>query len=794
VDEPFDAGERYEDRGRIGLGGMAEIRRVFDRRLRRVVAMKVLRSDLAGTYRAAESFRAEAGIAGRLQHPGIVPIHDLGQLADGRPFLTMPEIRGRTFREVVAEVHAASERGEWGVGPTGIGFRRLIELLRQASETVAYAHRAGVVHRDLKPANLMVGDNGELLVLDWGIARSNDDTGDEPAIGGTPAYMAPEQSDLELPPTPRADVYALGAILHEILSGEPPYVGRTAFTVLRGAVGGLPRSPIAERTSLPVPEALVAVVERAIARDPAQRFADGGALAVALQRWLDGETRREEALVWVSRAIAHERELAMHTAAAAQSARAVAEAWADLEHGDATARQRAWDGEDALRLARGQAETAALRAELALNAAINTAPDFVRARELLATRYRADVSRAEAEHRENDVLRATTFLEAQVDALPEGPVRRSHLAFLVGTGAVTLHTDPPGAEVVLHRYVEERRRLVARPVGSAGHTPLEKAPLERGSWLLELRREGYHPVRYPVHITRQLHWDGVPPGDTAPLAIPLPPLGSLRPGEVYVPPGWFTAGGDAAAKNALPRSQVWVDGFVVDQHPVTNTEYIAFLDALVARGEVAQAERYAPRNYQGGGRLGDVIYQRTAAGGFACGPDPDGDVWQPDWPVVMIDWASALAYAGWRSAEDGLPWRILAELEWEKAARGVDGRSYPWGDTPEPAPWANMDNTGGSLARVGDYPLDESPYGVRGMAGNVADFTREEFVVRPPVPARVVPGPLAVDRFTTRGGSWGHAADAGRVASRGYCRVSRGLFGQGLRLARSWPADGAPSP
>src|SRR5687768_1691892 len=130
---------------------MAEVRRVFDRNLRRVVAMKVLRSDLAGTHRAAESFHAEATIAGRLQHPGIVPIHDLGQLADGRPYLTMPEIRGRTFRQVVDEVHAASHRGEWGVGPSGIGFRRLIELLRQACETVAYAHRAGVVHRDLKP-------------------------------------------------------------------------------------------------------------------------------------------------------------------------------------------------------------------------------------------------------------------------------------------------------------------------------------------------------------------------------------------------------------------------------------------------------------------------------------------------------------------------------------------------------------------------------------------------------------------------------------------------------------------
>src|SRR5690606_17346235 len=112
-------------------------------------------------------FVEEAQCSAQLQHPGIVPVHELGRLADGRLYFTMREIRGRTLTEVIAEVHEASGDGEWRPGPSGFTFRRLVDAFHRVCEAVAYAHHRGVIHRDLKPDNVMLGEHGEVLVVDW---------------------------------------------------------------------------------------------------------------------------------------------------------------------------------------------------------------------------------------------------------------------------------------------------------------------------------------------------------------------------------------------------------------------------------------------------------------------------------------------------------------------------------------------------------------------------------------------------------------------------------------------------
>jgi serine/threonine-protein kinase len=172
------------------------------------------------------------------------------------------------------------------------------------------------------------------------------------------------------------------------------------------------------------------------------------------------------------------------------------------------------------------------------------------------------------------------------------------------------------------------------------------------------------------------------------------------------------------------------------------------------------------------------------------GPDTDGDLWAPDWPVMMIDYRSVVAYLAWRSERDGLPWRLPSEFEWEKAARGVDGRAYPWGDHHEPT-WCAM-RSSPSLGPGGrdDYPVDTSPYGARHMAGSCTEWCLESY--EHPLDddgERVVVPPLRADdaRHVSRGGSWSTSAYHCRIASRGHGSSHRGMYSKTARMVRPWP-------
>ena len=282
--EVSDEGGRYELREPVGQGGMGTVYRAFDRTLEREVAVKVLRAGLGDSAAAGRLVR-EARILARLEHPGLVPVHDAGVLPDGRVFYVMKLVRGERLERVAQSVSGAE----------------LLRLFLRICETVGFAHAQGVIHRDLKPSNVMVGPFGEVLVLDWGIARLTGDPApgaaeagppadgpSEPLVPpggdqadttpgtvlGTPGYMAPEQAQgWHHLVDARTDVYALGAILRALLEPE----------------GG----------SAKVAPALVSIRSRAMAPDPDQRYPSAAALAADVTRYLDGEpvaAHRESAL------------------------------------------------------------------------------------------------------------------------------------------------------------------------------------------------------------------------------------------------------------------------------------------------------------------------------------------------------------------------------------------------------------------------------------------------------------------------------------------------------------------
>jgi serine/threonine-protein kinase len=304
-----DGVERYLTGDLLGRGGMGEVRICRDRRIGRDIAMKLLKRPTAATQRG---FLREARMQGRLEHPAVVPVHDLGVTPDGKPFFTMKLVRGRTLGEVIdrlaagdAEVAARYSR------------RKLLAAFSTVCLAVDFAHSHGVLHRDIKPGNIMLGDFGEVHLLDWGLARvmrageslvtplmpADGSSGQGIAPPGTPGYMSPEQARGEAVALgPRSDVYALGAVLFEILALAPLHRGGEMQAYASTLRGGHERAS-SLRTG--VPPALDDICFRATSPRPEDRFASARELAEDVERWLDGELDVERRRRLAEERVAH---------------------------------------------------------------------------------------------------------------------------------------------------------------------------------------------------------------------------------------------------------------------------------------------------------------------------------------------------------------------------------------------------------------------------------------------------------------------------------------------------------
>ncbi|HND00412.1 MAG TPA: SUMF1/EgtB/PvdO family nonheme iron enzyme, partial [Myxococcota bacterium] len=302
-------------------------------------------------------------------------------------------------------------------------------------------------------------------------------------------------------------------------------------------------------------------------------------------------------------------------------------------------------------------------------------------------------------------------------------------SYLRGRGTLDLLTEPADAEVEVCRLEARGRRLVPAASVWGGRGPIAGLDLPIGSYLLTLRATGRAPVKYPVFIGRDQCWSLTPPGEEAPFPVYLPMEHELSPDERYVPAGWTWLGGDPQAPRTLPLTKVWVPGFVIKAAPVSNQDYLGFLNDLVAQGRREEADLHAPCWGAVGSQEGQPLFPKRMDGSFDLGPDPQGAPVPPRHPVTWLRWSSAMAYAQWRQAGTGQPWRLPGDLEREKAARGVDRRTYPWGDTFD-ASWCNMSQSHAGNPRPVDVDQPEgdvSVYGVRGLAGNCVEWCADPF-------------------------------------------------------------------
>jgi len=333
---------RYELREEVARGGMGMILKVWDKNLRRTLAMKAAFTGVPDetdpvSLAQVTRFLEEAQITGQLDHPGIVPVHELGVDEEGRVFFTMRLIRGQTLDEVIRLARRDEE---------GWNRARALDVMVRVCEAMAYAHSKGVIHRDIKPANVMVGKFGEVYVMDWGLAKvigrpdphgprlnesvallrtqvRTDRAEDisrtpnspfvtlEGTIVGTPPYMPPEQAEGRIDALdPRSDVYSVGALLYTLLTGRMPYVEPGDRAAAADVIGKLLTGPPAPILSLDrtAPAELVAICEKAMARKREERYADMVGMAEDLRAYVEGrvvQAHRTGALVefkkWVAR-------------------------------------------------------------------------------------------------------------------------------------------------------------------------------------------------------------------------------------------------------------------------------------------------------------------------------------------------------------------------------------------------------------------------------------------------------------------------------------------------------------
>ena len=261
---------RYELRELIGRGGMAEVHLGYDTRLSRIVAIKLLRSDIAGDPTFQARFRREATSAAALNHPSIVAVYDSGEeeltQPDGTrrvvPFIVMEYVEGHTVRELLGEGEA-------------VPISEAVEITTGVLDALEYSHRAGIVHRDIKPGNIMLTQAGAVKVMDFGIARAVEDSAatvtQTHAVVGTAQYLSPEQARGEVVDA-RSDLYSTGCLLYELLTGQPPFTGDSAVAIAYQHVREIPKPP--SSIAADIPDSLDRVVLKALAKNRDDRYQD----------------------------------------------------------------------------------------------------------------------------------------------------------------------------------------------------------------------------------------------------------------------------------------------------------------------------------------------------------------------------------------------------------------------------------------------------------------------------------------------------------------------------------------
>jgi serine/threonine-protein kinase len=737
---PFPAALGLECKGVIGRGGTGWVFRAHDPLLNRDVAVKVARPE--GGEAARQALLAEARVTSRIQHPAVLPVHRVVD-CDGT-LCVIYRLAPRTTLEEV--IHGNLRHLLHVLAP-----QARMHLAQEAAGAVVRAHTLGVVHGDLHPGNVVLGPDVEPYILDWGgVGRAQGE------FSGHPGYAAPERLRGD-PPSPESDVYSMAVISWELATSQrlrTRYPDEDLGTfIARWREGG---------TALPdagLHPALHQLIQEGLNRDPSQR-PTAKELVTRVRLYLTGQADLEarnqavQKLLAIGRdALEDHRDLkerieAEHKVAAVQRAKVPA-------HAPPSQKRPLWEAEDRVAQLFVEQETTWVSAVESTFHAWTLNQDNQAARALLAELWWTRFLQIEGSGGPSEIATALERLRI----FDDGRYARA----LATPATVSLAVDVPGATATLHRFIERERVLVPERVDRF-ELPWKRRELGPGSWLLTIEAPGCERVIYPVSLRRREHHRGQPTllptgssgegfvrvtaGAFRMGAAPLTRQTAWRPGG-RGPLRTFQAGGDPLARNPVESCSPTLGDFYIARTCVRSDVYLAFLNDLPRR----EANRHVP----GEAGLYDEYrpYWECRKGRWRLPED-----WDPAWPVVAISLDDASAYADWASVQTGRPLRLPTEEEWEKAARGVDGRAFPWGQALDPT-FAHMRRSQPGApkpAAVGVYPVDCSVWGCLDMAGGVREWTSSAYDH-----AQIV----------VRSGSWQDDADELRCAGR------RGLASNG---------------
>ncbi|MEK7466760.1 MAG: protein kinase [Planctomycetota bacterium] len=857
----------------LGRGGIGRVVEALDTDIERKVALKLVLEDAPAE--ALERFRWEGRITGRLEHPNIVPVHEVGVLPITKEvFVAMKRIHGKDMLQVIRD-------GNWKQ-------RRLIEAFRDVCQGMAYAHSKGVVHRDLKPANIMLGEFGEVLIVDWGLARLLSEkehrgpvrpkqttrkirklgqAGEarsskltmEGQVLGTPSYMPPEQALGKLDEVDqRSDVYALGAILYEILALTPPFEDENPWEVIRMVTSKEVKPP---SLWMDCPPELEVICLKSLSKAKADRYPSAAELASEVEAYLEGTKERERREKLANEQVEKAKaEIEKWAKSDAESRKVQDEARTLAEevkaHAPLAKKKELWELQDRALALERQGLRAFAEADGALTSALSNVPLMKEARAMKAQMYWQRFLEEEANGDERSALLHRQVVERHDDGLFAARLRgdgslavktqayacrcleagrrvkpddlivmgyhpwSGRMPSVKGTeGMRERETESPqtlkvhsaacrqepvtGAKVWAYRYVEMDRALVpvtvgagkpkvpetalnemfgnspGRPRGSGqflGTTPIEKRAWPMGSWLLVIVAEGRAPLALPVSVGRQeeLSVNATLFDEAERVAGFLPISAGPFPFQL----------GKTASPSAGVRAGVRVlDDFFLARLQVTCGEYVAFLNSIHPTEALKRAPRpadgaapYWPKTPEGWVVPTTEWLSKPRQGVIAddCRLRHAQADWAEDWPVLSVTWNDAMAYAWWASQKSGRLLCLPHEEQWEKAGRGPDGRPYPWGANFD-AVRCNCGETfsdGMTPTPVEEFATDDSPYAIRGMAGNGREWCLND------------PGGRRYrDWRIARGGTW-NAAGGNVSLLRRFGWVATYLEpGQGFRLS-----------
>ncbi|MDX2032385.1 MAG: SUMF1/EgtB/PvdO family nonheme iron enzyme [Blastocatellia bacterium] len=695
-------GGRYQLDQVIGSGGMGEIYRARRLHIGDTVAVKILRADVVENEKSRQRFYREARAAAMLHHPNAVVIHDFGEDTDGTAYIVMELLLGRSLRQLLIDDGTVSSPRCYGI-------------IRQACAALDAGHRNGIIHRDIKPDNIILLDSNDgadhVKILDFGIAKLRDQALDTLSMEqrltnvgtviGTPHYMAPEQCQGEEADA-RSDIYSLGVVLYELLTGVAPFLAKTPTGVAIKHVTEKPR-PLRELQPS-VSESVERVVLRALEKEPSARQQT----ALELAREFEAAVRSEVGSELLSRS-GEQPQVDSDTMRLAKESKTEV-----ISRPQETGANRvASPSPESFDTMVSPASTEQFRDP---STGLVSSPhqtmeqrpprDELRTQAIPPTEVLPPSPPAEAPKQEPPAPKTA----AKTDALRTDPFAPEPPAATPPAAKPEKKAEKPKEPRESREKAKEKKseaRIESpKPAPAPAPPARPAAPAAAASSRMPLIAGG----AVGVVILAALGWwmlggsgdkqeaqatatpAAVASAAASPVATSAYPEQAAPEGMVYVLGGAFRAGRDDGEPNERPAHTVTIKPFFIDRTEVTNEEYQKYIDATGSPAPPAWNDNRFPENAE---KL----------------------------PVTGISWEEATAYAEWAGK------RLPTEEEWEFAARGADGRFYPWGENWMPDT-ANVKNTEGEtreLMPVGQFVLGASPFGVVDMSGNVWEWTASDY-------------------------------------------------------------------